>query len=76
MIGFIRRDMGMDETRIILRTGQPGYAPELVGLQRLRHQRLPHQERADPQLDHRHHGGAALSTSSCAPSSRTGGAWR
>lgn len=29
MIGFIRRDMGMDETRIILRTGQPGYAPEL-----------------------------------------------
>jgi hypothetical protein len=27
MIGFIRRDMGMDETRIILRTGQPGYAP-------------------------------------------------
>ena len=28
MIGFIRRDMGMDETRIILRTGQRA-APEL-----------------------------------------------
>jgi diguanylate cyclase (GGDEF)-like protein len=29
MVDFIRNDMGMNEVRIILRTGQPGYAPEL-----------------------------------------------
>ena len=29
LIDFIRRDCGLEETRIILRTGQPGYAPEL-----------------------------------------------
>jgi PleD family two-component response regulator len=30
MVGFIRKEMCMDECRIILRTGQPGYAPELT----------------------------------------------
>ncbi|MGH1461854.1 MAG: bifunctional diguanylate cyclase/phosphodiesterase [Neptuniibacter sp.] len=30
MVGFIRENMAMDECRIILRTGQPGYAPELT----------------------------------------------
>ena len=30
MISFIREDCGMNQTRIILRTGQPGYAPELT----------------------------------------------
>ena len=29
MVEFIRNDMRMSEVRIILRTGQPGYAPEL-----------------------------------------------
>lgn len=29
MVEFIRNDMRMSEARIILRTGQPGYAPEL-----------------------------------------------
>jgi len=30
MISFIREHCGMTQTRIILRTGQPGYAPELT----------------------------------------------
>ncbi|NNM50890.1 MAG: EAL domain-containing protein [Pseudomonadales bacterium] len=29
LIIFIRKELGMDNVRIILRTGQPGYAPEL-----------------------------------------------
>lgn len=29
MVGFIRDEVKMQHTRIILRTGQPGYAPEL-----------------------------------------------
>ena len=30
LVGFIRETLGMQEVRIILRTGQPGYAPELA----------------------------------------------
>ncbi|KAF7599561.1 MAG: hypothetical protein CGU29_03570 [Candidatus Dactylopiibacterium carminicum] len=29
LVRFIRDELGMSETRIILRTGQPGYAPEM-----------------------------------------------
>jgi diguanylate cyclase (GGDEF)-like protein len=29
MVGFIREELGLEQVRIILRTGQPGYAPEL-----------------------------------------------
>lgn len=29
MVSFIRQEMGMAEVRIIMRTGQPGYAPEV-----------------------------------------------
>ena len=32
-VGVIRRDMGLTHPRIILRTGQPGYAPELSTIQ-------------------------------------------
>lgn len=32
-IGVIRRDMGLTQPRIILRTGQPGYAPEMATIQ-------------------------------------------
>ncbi|MDG4561461.1 MAG: EAL domain-containing protein [Candidatus Competibacter sp.] len=30
LVGYIRDDLGLAECRIILRTGQPGYAPELT----------------------------------------------
>jgi len=32
-IGVIRRDLGLTQPRIILRTGQPGYAPEMATIQ-------------------------------------------
>ncbi|OBS31447.1 hypothetical protein A9O67_01705 [Tepidimonas fonticaldi] len=34
LVDHIRRDLGMTATRIVLRTGQPGYAPEHETLQR------------------------------------------
>ncbi|MDS4027104.1 MAG: EAL domain-containing protein [Candidatus Contendobacter sp.] len=30
LVGYIRNELGLTECRIILRTGQPGYAPELA----------------------------------------------
>ena len=33
LVGFIRKELGLSECRIILRTGQPGYAPELSTIQ-------------------------------------------
>jgi diguanylate cyclase (GGDEF)-like protein len=33
LVGYIRDDLKMNECRLILRTGQPGYAPELTVIQ-------------------------------------------
>jgi diguanylate cyclase (GGDEF)-like protein len=32
LVGHIRKDLGLHDTRIILRTGQPGYAPEMSAI--------------------------------------------
>ncbi len=56
-VGVIREQLKMLNTRIILRTGQPGQAPEADTHRTLRHQRLQDQERADAeQAVHHPHG--------------------
>jgi hypothetical protein len=35
LVDYIRRELGLSATRIVLRTGQPGYAPEHETLARL-----------------------------------------
>ena len=48
LVRHIREVLKLTEVRIILRTGQPGYAPADRCDSRFRHQRLQDQVRADP----------------------------
>ena len=60
LVGYIREVLGNETVRIILRTGQPGQAPERDVVLRYRYQRLQGEDRADGrQALHRAHRGPA-----------------
>ena len=56
LVRYIRETLKLADVRIILRTGQPGYAPDRCD-SRFRHQRLQDQVRADPHQTVHHRDG-------------------
>jgi CheY-like chemotaxis protein len=48
-VAEIREKLGLHDLKIVIRTGQPGHAPEQEIPPRIRHRRLRQESRTDPQ---------------------------